>query len=45
MQFENEARVTRVGTRYGVEQNGNIIRSFDTLTEAIQFITSLKHDQ
>lgn len=43
MQFENEAQVVRVGTRYGVLQNGNIVRSFDTLTEAIQFVTKMKH--
>jgi len=42
MDTENQMQVVRVGDRYGAEINGNIARTFDSLQEAIQYVTAAR---
>ena len=37
MEHEKDIQVTRVGDRYGALMAGNVVRTFDTLQEAITF--------
>ena len=37
METEKDIQVTRVGDRYGAIMAGNVVRTFDTLQEAITY--------